>query len=235
MFLTHVDVWVEELGPGIAGQHVDDDDLPPLLHVNQEVTQLPVILVDQVDALWTNLLKRHNDAACHQLRHIFIYITGGVIRKMFLEPGGLESTCCIWDLLPLNCTWRSKWFWAFAKIARGEEERSYKWYTLKELRHWMQSGAVHMCCTAWFSDSYLHLLTWTNTGSMVHTPTVVLSARSFSMTSISWSFCSGSKLWEKKRVNDKTRNVGLRVSIYLSPKKKNLLLRIKQIILQPGK
>lgn len=40
----------------------------------------------------------------------------------------------------------------------------------------------------------------------------------------------------KKRVSDKTRNVGLRVSNYLFPKqKKNLLLRIKQMILQPGR
>lgn len=94
-FLTHVDVWVEELGPGVAGQHVDDDDLPPLLHVDQEVTQLPVILVDQVDALRTNLLKSHNNAACHQLQHIFIHTTGGVVRIMFLYTLYQESTCYI--------------------------------------------------------------------------------------------------------------------------------------------
>ncbi len=71
VFLTHIDVGVEELGPGITGQHVDDDDLPPLLHVNQEVTQLPVVLVDQVNALGTHFLKRHNNASCHQLEHRF--------------------------------------------------------------------------------------------------------------------------------------------------------------------
>lgn len=72
MSLTHIDVWIKELGPGIAGQHVYDDDLPPLLHVNQEVTQLPVVLVDQVDALRTHFLKRHNNTACHQLQDIYV-------------------------------------------------------------------------------------------------------------------------------------------------------------------
>lgn len=70
MLLAHIDVWVEELGPGVAGQHVDDDDLPPLLHVDQEVTQLPVVLVDQVDSLRTHLLEGHDDASRHQLQHM---------------------------------------------------------------------------------------------------------------------------------------------------------------------
>lgn len=69
VFLAHVDVGVQELGPGVAGQHVDDDHLPPLLHIDQQVTQLPVVLVDQVDALRTNLLKRHDNAASNQLQH----------------------------------------------------------------------------------------------------------------------------------------------------------------------
>lgn len=64
---THIDVRVEELGPCVAGQHVDDDYLPPLLHIDQEVTQLPVVLVDQVNALWTHLLESHDDASRHQL------------------------------------------------------------------------------------------------------------------------------------------------------------------------
>lgn len=67
---THVDVRVKKLRPGVTGQHVDDDHLPPLLHVNQQVTQLPVVLVDQVNALRTNLLKSHDDAAGHQLWYI---------------------------------------------------------------------------------------------------------------------------------------------------------------------
>lgn len=103
VFLTHIDVRVEELGPGVAGQHVDDDDLPPLLHIDQEVTQLPVILVDQVDAFWANLLKRHNNAACHQLRHIFIYTTGGVVRVMFLEPEVWKSWGTECNLVLCTC------------------------------------------------------------------------------------------------------------------------------------
>lgn len=69
VFRAHVDVGVQELRPGVAGQHVDDDHLPPLLHIDQQVTQLPVVLVDQVDALRTNLLKRHDNAASNQLQH----------------------------------------------------------------------------------------------------------------------------------------------------------------------
>lgn len=81
MFLTHVNVWVEELGPGVAGQHVDDDDLPPLLHIDQEVTQLPVVLVDQVDALRAHLLESHNNASCHQLQGTRS-VTGGGVRTV---------------------------------------------------------------------------------------------------------------------------------------------------------
>ena len=84
MIYTYVHVWVEELDPGIAGQHVDYDNLSPLLHVNQEVTQLPVVLVDQVDALRTHLLKSHDNASCHQLQHNFNHTTGGdVMIKIF--------------------------------------------------------------------------------------------------------------------------------------------------------
>lgn len=68
--VTHVDVGVEELCSGVAGQHVDDNHLPPLLHVNQEVAQLPVVLVDEVDALRANLLESHDDTSCHQLQRI---------------------------------------------------------------------------------------------------------------------------------------------------------------------
>ena len=64
---THVSIRVEELSPGVASEHVDDDHLAPLLHIDQQVAQLAVVLVDQVDALWTNLLKGHDDAASNQL------------------------------------------------------------------------------------------------------------------------------------------------------------------------
>lgn len=66
--VAHVDVGVEELGPGVAGQHVDDDHLAPLLHIDQEIAQLPVILVNQVDALRTNFLKCHDNTASDQLQ-----------------------------------------------------------------------------------------------------------------------------------------------------------------------
>lgn len=92
--LTHIHVWVEELGPGVTGEHVDDDDLPPLLHVDQEVTQLPVVLVDQVNALRTHLLKSHDNASCHQLQHT---TGGGVMEDNALKCQ--ESTCYPWGLL----------------------------------------------------------------------------------------------------------------------------------------
>lgn len=58
-----------ELRPGVSRQHVDDDHLAPLLHVHQQVAQLPVVLVDQVDAVWAHVLKGHDHAAGHQLQH----------------------------------------------------------------------------------------------------------------------------------------------------------------------
>lgn len=66
--VAHVDVGVEELCPGVAGQHVDDDHLAPLLHIDEQVAQLPVILVDQVDAFRANLLKCHDNTASNQLQ-----------------------------------------------------------------------------------------------------------------------------------------------------------------------
>lgn len=59
-------------------------------------------------------------------------------------------------------------------------------------------------CTVWFAKLYFSLLeikSGENTESTMRREekhTVVLSARSFSMTSISWSFCSGSKLRGEK-------------------------------------
>lgn len=57
-----------ELRPGVAGQHGDDDHLTPLLHIHQQVTQLPVVLVNQVNAIWTHFLESHHDAAGNQLQ-----------------------------------------------------------------------------------------------------------------------------------------------------------------------
>lgn len=91
---THVDVRVKKLCPGVTGQHVDDDHLPPLLHVNQQVTQLPVVLVDQVNALRTNLLKSHDDAAGHQLWHIFME-TRGLVRSTLLINALITVFRCV--------------------------------------------------------------------------------------------------------------------------------------------
>lgn len=58
----------DELRAGVACQHGEDDHLPPLLHVHQQVAQLPVVLVDEVDAIGAHFLERHHHAAGHQLR-----------------------------------------------------------------------------------------------------------------------------------------------------------------------
>lgn len=84
-FLTHIDVWVEKLCPSIAGQHVDDDDLAPLLHVDKQVAQLPIVLVDQVDALRTHLFERHDDTSCHQLEHILNQAPADRVTAAFLN------------------------------------------------------------------------------------------------------------------------------------------------------
>lgn len=59
-----------ELRPGVARQHVDDDHLAPLLHVHQQVTQLPVVLVDQINAIRAHVLEGHHNAAGHKLEEI---------------------------------------------------------------------------------------------------------------------------------------------------------------------
>ena len=64
---THVLGGAEELRAGIAGEHADDDHLAPLLHINEQVTELPVVLVDQVNALGAHLLEGHHHTARHQL------------------------------------------------------------------------------------------------------------------------------------------------------------------------
>lgn len=65
--MAHLLPGADELRPGVASQHGDDDHLAPLLHVHQQVAQLPVVLVDQVDAIWTHFLEGHHHAAGHQL------------------------------------------------------------------------------------------------------------------------------------------------------------------------
>lgn len=58
----------DKLCPGVSGQHVYDDHLTPLLDVHQQVTQLAIVLMDQVDPVRTDLLKRHHHAASNQLQ-----------------------------------------------------------------------------------------------------------------------------------------------------------------------
>lgn len=65
--LTHVLGGAQELRARVAGEHADDDHLAPLLHVDEQVAEFPVVLVNQVDALRAHLLKGHHHAARHQL------------------------------------------------------------------------------------------------------------------------------------------------------------------------
>lgn len=78
---TYINVGVEELSPGVAGEHVDDNYLAPFLHINQQVAEFTVILMDQIDPLWTNLLKRHHHTACHQLNPYTQYPINGMTNK----------------------------------------------------------------------------------------------------------------------------------------------------------
>lgn len=64
---THVLRGAQELCARVAGEHADDDHLTPLLHVDEQVAELPVVLVDQVNALRAHLLKSHHHATRHQL------------------------------------------------------------------------------------------------------------------------------------------------------------------------
>lgn len=63
----YIDVGVKELRPGVAGEHIDNDHLTPLLHINQQVAKFSIILVDQIDSLWAHLFKRHHNTAGYQL------------------------------------------------------------------------------------------------------------------------------------------------------------------------
>lgn len=64
---THVDVGIEELRSGVAREHVDDDHLTPLLHIDQQVTQLTVVLVDEIDSVRTHFFECHHYTASHKL------------------------------------------------------------------------------------------------------------------------------------------------------------------------
>lgn len=57
----------QELRSCIAREHADDHHLAPLLHVNEQVAELPVVFVNQVDTFRTDLFKGHHYTARHQL------------------------------------------------------------------------------------------------------------------------------------------------------------------------
>lgn len=67
--ITHCFIWIDELHATISRQHVNDDDLPPLFHVDQQITQLAVVLVNEVDSLGADLLESLDGTACHQLQN----------------------------------------------------------------------------------------------------------------------------------------------------------------------
>ena len=66
---TYCLVGIQELRPWVPGQHVDDDDLPPLLNVDQEVAQLAEVFMDEVNPVWTDLLKGVDDTTGNKLIH----------------------------------------------------------------------------------------------------------------------------------------------------------------------
>lgn len=67
--ITNLLVGIDKLSPSISGQHVDDDDLTPLLNIHQQITQLAVVLMDEVIPLWTDLLKGLNGTPSHKLQN----------------------------------------------------------------------------------------------------------------------------------------------------------------------
>ncbi len=62
---TYLLIWVDKLSACVPGQHVNNDNLTPFLHINQQIAQLPVILVNQVYALRTHFLKGLNGTTSH--------------------------------------------------------------------------------------------------------------------------------------------------------------------------
>ena len=69
-----------ELGPSVAGEHVDEGDLAPLLHIHQQVHQLPAPHTHEVSrAGHATVLMRQRDHASHKVVcycHINIYLLG---------------------------------------------------------------------------------------------------------------------------------------------------------------
>ena len=64
----HLLVWVDELCACISAEHVDDNHLTPLLHVDKKVAQFAVVFVDQVYPLRAHFLEGLDGTACYQLK-----------------------------------------------------------------------------------------------------------------------------------------------------------------------
>ena len=58
--VTRTFVRIDELGSRVSSQHVDDNDLSPLVHVDQKRAKFAIVFVDEVDSIWANFLKRRN-------------------------------------------------------------------------------------------------------------------------------------------------------------------------------
>ena len=68
-------VWINKLCSGISCQHVNHCYLSPLIYVNQQVTQLAVVLVNQINPFGANFLKSHHCTTCNKLNNIQSYIS----------------------------------------------------------------------------------------------------------------------------------------------------------------
>jgi hypothetical protein len=53
---------IYHIAPSISQQQPHDDDLTPLVRINQHSTQLSIVRMDQVQPVWTNFIERHDYA-----------------------------------------------------------------------------------------------------------------------------------------------------------------------------
>ena len=63
IFAPFTFIRIDKLRSGVSREHVNDDHLAPLIDVDQKGTQLPVILVDEVDSVGAHFLESGNDGA----------------------------------------------------------------------------------------------------------------------------------------------------------------------------
>lgn len=145
---TNPSIRVDKLRTGVSRQHVDDDHLTPLLNVHQQVTQLAVILVNEVNPFWTHL---HTKSTL--IRHAKLTWT-----DFTLKFSRKDDTVIIFGVMEI-----------IKSLPRNKSTYAYR------------------------------ILTSSNAITAEPTTSVVLSERSFSITCISSSFCSGSRLKERKK------------------------------------